>query len=212
MTAAWRLSVATLSQQLPQAMELLRCCAFFGPEAIPRDLFRRVTRDTDTRVSNLLADPILLARAIRELGRFALVRIDGRTILLHRLIQALLRADLDPAEQASYQHEVHLILAAASPKNPDDNRRWPRFEELVAHVSSPVTELAQCPDPPCAPLAWTSRGTFTDPETSWLLAIPLKPSLSSGQRTLVQTMTWSLMRSAIWATLCVNLVTTRPPT
>jgi tetratricopeptide (TPR) repeat protein len=146
MTAAWRLSVATLNNQLPQAMELLRCCAFFSPEPIPRDVFRRSTQAAGTRVSDLISDPILLARAIRELGRYALVRIDGRTIQVHRLIQALLRADLDPAEQASYQHEVHLILAAASPTNPDDNRRWPRFEELVAHVSSPVTELARCPD------------------------------------------------------------------
>ena len=48
MTAAWKLSVATLNRQLPQAMDLLRCCAFFGPEPIPRDLFRRGTQATDT--------------------------------------------------------------------------------------------------------------------------------------------------------------------
>jgi hypothetical protein len=147
MTAAWRLSVTTLSKQLPEAMELLRCCAFFSPEPIPRDIFRRGTQATNTRVSDLLADPILLARAIRELGRFALVRIDGRTIQVHRLIQALLRDDLDEAEQESYQHEAHLILAAGSPTEPDDDRQWPRYAELVAHVASPVTQLAQCRDP-----------------------------------------------------------------
>jgi hypothetical protein len=146
MTAAWRLSVATLSKQLPEAMELLRCCAFFSPEPIPRDVFRRGTSATNTRVSGLIADPILLARAIRELGRFALVRIDGRTIQVHRLIQALLRDDLDEAEQESYQHEVHLILTAGSPKEPDDDRQWPRYAELVAHVASPVTQLALCRD------------------------------------------------------------------
>ena len=32
MTAAWKLSVSTLNRHLPQAMELLRCCAFFGPD------------------------------------------------------------------------------------------------------------------------------------------------------------------------------------
>lgn len=147
MTAAWKLSVSTLKRHLPQAMELLRCCAFLGPEPIPRDLFRRGTQATDTRVSDLLANPILLARAIRELGRFALVRIDGRTIQVHRLIQALLRGELDPDEQASYRHEVHLILAAGAPKDPDDNSLWPRFAELVAHVASPFTELAGCHNP-----------------------------------------------------------------
>ncbi|HEX9538783.1 MAG TPA: FxSxx-COOH system tetratricopeptide repeat protein [Streptosporangiaceae bacterium] len=147
MTAAWKLSVSTMNRQLPQATELLRCCAFFGPEPIPRDVFRRGTLATQTRVSDLLANPILLARAIRELGRFALVRIDGRTIGVHRLIQALLRDELDPNEQARYRHEVHLILAAAAPADPDDNRLWPRFRELVAHVAAPATGLAQCRDP-----------------------------------------------------------------
>jgi tetratricopeptide (TPR) repeat protein len=146
MTAAWRLSVATLRKQLPEAIELLRCCAFFSPEPIPRDVFRRGTSATNTRVSDLIADPILLARVIRELGRFALVRIDGRTIQIHRLIQALLRDDLDVVEQESYQHEVHLILAAGSPQDPDDDRQWPRYAELVAHVASPVTQLALCRD------------------------------------------------------------------
>lgn len=147
MTAAWRLSVTTLSKQLPEAMELLRCCAFFSPEPIPRDIFRRGSQATNTRVSDLMADPILLARAIRELGRFALVRIDGRSIQVHRLIQALLRDDLDLAQQEGYQHEAHLILAAGSPTDPDDDRQWPRYAELVAHVVSPVTQLALCRDP-----------------------------------------------------------------
>ena len=44
MTAAWTLSVSALQQQLPEALELLRCCAFFGPDPIPRDVFRRGTR------------------------------------------------------------------------------------------------------------------------------------------------------------------------
>jgi tetratricopeptide (TPR) repeat protein len=144
MTAAWRLSVSTLRQQMPQAVELLRCCAFFGPEPIPRDVFRLGTQAGETQVSDLLEDAILLSRAIRELGRFALIRIDGRTIQVHRLIQALLRDELAVDEQDRYRHEVHLILAAGAPKDPDDNRLWPRFAELVAHVAAPATELDAC--------------------------------------------------------------------
>jgi tetratricopeptide (TPR) repeat protein len=153
MTAAWRLSVSTLDRQLPQAMDLLRCCAFMGAEPIPRDIFRRGTQATQTRVSDLLANPILLARVIRELGRFALVKIDGRKIQVHRLIQALLRDELDANEQATYRHEVHLILAAGAPKDPDDSRLWPRYAELVAHVGSPMTEVARCEDPSVRTLA-----------------------------------------------------------
>jgi Tetratricopeptide repeat/NB-ARC domain len=147
MTAAWKLSVATLNRQLPQAMELLRCCAFLGPQPIPRDIFRRGSQATQTRVSDLLANPILLARAIRELGRFALIKIDGRRIQVHRLIQALLRDELAPEEQATYRHEAHIILAAGAPEDPDDRMLWPRYSELVPHVLAPVTDLGRCRDP-----------------------------------------------------------------
>lgn len=147
MTAAWKLSVTTLVEKLPQAQELLRCCAFFGPEPIPRDVFGRGTQPAQTRVTSVMSDPIVLARAIRELGRFALVTIDGQLISVHRLIQALLRDELDDDEQSAYRHEVHLILAAAAPKNPDSPDEWPHYRELLPHVASDSTKLARCRTP-----------------------------------------------------------------
>jgi tetratricopeptide (TPR) repeat protein len=144
MTAAWKLSVTTLRQQLPQAQELLRLCAFFGPDPIPHDVFRRRPQTEVAAVSELIEDPILLSRAIRELGRFALVKIDGRAISVHRLIQALLRDELSPGEQASLRHQVHLILVAGTPGDVNDSELWPRYEELLAHVGADATELAAC--------------------------------------------------------------------
>jgi tetratricopeptide (TPR) repeat protein len=141
-TAAWTLSVNKVEQQLPQARELLRCCAFFGPDPIPRDVFRRGGQATGTKVTDLMADPILLARAIRELGRFALVNISGRQISVHRLVQALLRGELTAEEQVAYRRDVHAILAAAAPVNPADDRQWERFGELLPHVTSEATEMA----------------------------------------------------------------------
>jgi tetratricopeptide (TPR) repeat protein len=146
-TAAWQISVEKVREQLPQAQELLRCCAFFGPDPIPRDVFRRGTQATGTRVSDLMADPILLASAIGELGRFALVNIAGRAITVHRLIQALLRDELDEQEQARYRREVHSILAAAAPVNPADEQQWDRYRELLPHVTSGATDLAASGDP-----------------------------------------------------------------
>ena len=147
MTAAWKLSVTALNDRLPEALKLLRCCAFFGPDPIPRDVFRRGTKATETRIGDLIEDPIQLARAVRELGRFALVKIDNRTLSVHRLIQALLRDELDHLEQADYRHEVHMILAAAAPATPDDSNLWPRYDELVAHVANRETRLAECRAP-----------------------------------------------------------------
>lgn len=146
-TAAWSISVAKVRQQLPQAQELLRCCAFFGADPIPRDVFRRGTQATGTLVSDLMADPILLARAIRALGRYALVTIGGRSISVHRLVQALLRDELSEQERVRHRHDVHMILAAAVPVDPADDRQWPRYRELLPHVASEATGMAQCRDP-----------------------------------------------------------------
>ncbi|MEO3863316.1 FxSxx-COOH system tetratricopeptide repeat protein [Acrocarpospora sp. B8E8] len=149
MTAAWSLSVAQLSAKLPEAVDLLRCSAFFGPEPIPRDVFGPPSEKfpPSLKLGSLLADPILLSRAIRELGRYALARIDSvsRTIQVHRLVQALLRQELPPDEQAAFRREVHLLLASAAPYEPDDNASWSRYAELLGHVTP--ADVASSQDP-----------------------------------------------------------------
>ncbi len=72
---------------------------------------------------------------------------DGAYITVHRLIQALLRAELDPAEQGRYRQDAHSILAAGAPGNPTDAKTWPQYRDLVAHVGSPTTDLAHCQVP-----------------------------------------------------------------
>jgi tetratricopeptide (TPR) repeat protein len=153
MTAAWKLSVATLQRRTPEALELLRCCAFFGPEPIPRNVFRRGAQPTGTPVADVISNPIAMSRAVRELGRYALVTLDGSSVSVHRLIQALLRDELTEAERASYRYEAHLILANAAPADPDDATTWSRFEGLLPHVNSESTELPKSHEPAVRDLA-----------------------------------------------------------
>jgi tetratricopeptide (TPR) repeat protein len=136
MTRAWQLSVGQLEKQLPVAVDLLRVCAFFGPEPIPVDVFRRRVRSATPHLGEILGNTILRARTLRTLGRFALAHIDSRarTIQVHRLIQALLRETVAEQTAAEFRGSVHLLLASAAPANPDENEQWDRFEELVPHV------------------------------------------------------------------------------
>jgi tetratricopeptide (TPR) repeat protein len=147
MTAAWQISVAQLRQQSPQAVELLRCCAFLGPEPIPRDVFKLGSQESRTGVAALIADPIALSTAFSMLGRFALVKMDGPYITVHRLIQALLRAELEPSGQSRYRQDAHTILAVGAPGNPTYASTWQRYRDLVAHVGSATTDLAHCQMP-----------------------------------------------------------------
>ena len=156
MTAAWSLSVSQLKESLPEAVELVQCCAFFGPEPIPLDVFVPVgdrigaepLTAVDLRLRALLSNPIMLNRAFKQLGRYALARLDdwNRTIQLHRLVQALLRDELKAEEQERIRHEVHLLLATAvMTRDPDDNRHWDRYLELLAHAEP--SRVTMCPDP-----------------------------------------------------------------
>lgn len=162
MTAAWSLSVSQLKEKLPEAIELLRCCAFFGPEPIPRDVFVPLSPSDpgqpaeadghlqvtlDPRLASLLDDPILLSTAIRELGRYALARIDStsRTIQIHRLVQALLRDELGQSDQVRMRHAVHMLLANAAPQMPDTPPNWSTYGDLLAHAEP--SRVVECPNP-----------------------------------------------------------------
>lgn len=136
MSAAWSLSVAALESKLPQAVELLRCLAFFGPDPVPRDILSRSSGLTRRLLSTVLADPIMLTRTLGELERFALARMstESRTIQVHRLVQALLRDQLEAEDRASLRHDVHVLLARGVPANPNDDRQWSRFSELIPHL------------------------------------------------------------------------------
>ncbi|MFI6392485.1 FxSxx-COOH system tetratricopeptide repeat protein [Nonomuraea sp. NPDC050547] len=136
MTAAWNLSVGRLSERRPEAIELLRCCAFFGPEPIPRDVFSQRIRDLSPGLAELLANPIMLSRSVGELGRFALARIDpgSRTIQVHRLIQALVRDELEGEERTKHLGDVHRLLTGLQLGNPEESANWTRYGSILGHV------------------------------------------------------------------------------
>jgi tetratricopeptide (TPR) repeat protein len=151
--AAWSLSVTRLRTQTPYAMELLQCCAFFGAAPIPLELLERGRYILRSPLQGTLKDPILLGRAIRALGRYALVRIDNyrRTLEVHRIIQRLIRDELEKNTRFIIRHEVHMLLAAADPGDPDDVQNWPKYEDLLAHVGP--SEVVECRTPEVRSLA-----------------------------------------------------------
>ncbi|WP_066368812.1 FxSxx-COOH system tetratricopeptide repeat protein [Herbidospora mongoliensis] len=136
MTAVWKLSVRGLRAKLPEAMEVLHCCAFFGPEPIPRSVFRRGAGEYAPKLRAILSNPIIRDKIFRELGRFALTRLDttAGTLQVHRLVQALLKDELSEQDRERYRSEVHLLLAGAAPPDPDDATKWDDYAALFAHV------------------------------------------------------------------------------
>jgi tetratricopeptide (TPR) repeat protein len=146
--AAWNVSFDALRQRNLAAHQMLQICAFFSPEPISRDLFTGVRGvSISPEVDETLRDPIRLARAIRDINRYGLAKIDHRnnTIQLHRLVQLVLRNRMtNPKLQAQMQHGAHQLLTNLDPNDPDASRNWPRYWELLPHAYA--AEVVDCSD------------------------------------------------------------------
>jgi nucleoside phosphorylase len=150
--AAWTMSLERLSETNQAAMRLLEICAFFAPEPITRALFANAgasgrAQDENDDFEQALRDPIKLNKAIRDIQRFALARINHRTstIELHRLVQAVVREGVHADRREEVRHRGHQLLAAANPGEPDNVAHWGRYQDLLTHVL--VSEAVRCDDP-----------------------------------------------------------------
>lgn len=136
--AAWNVSFEELKTRNPAAHQILHICAFFSPEPISRDLLTGVSRvSISPELDAALRDPIKLARAIRDINRYGLAKIDhgNNTLQLHRLVQLVLRNRvMAPQVHARMQHGAHQLLAALDPNDPESSRHWPRYRELLPHA------------------------------------------------------------------------------
>ncbi|RSM37685.1 hypothetical protein DMA12_35685, partial [Amycolatopsis balhimycina DSM 5908] len=145
--AAWNVSLDRLRDENRGALELLEVCAFFSPEPIPRAMFSGVRNvPTSEVLEETLGDPIQLGRAIREITRYSLAKIDHRsdTLQLHRLVQLVLRNKLGPDDQERVRHTAHLLLATRDPKLPDSVDYWSRYAEMLPHIRA--VDARNCTD------------------------------------------------------------------
>ncbi|MEW2031009.1 FxSxx-COOH system tetratricopeptide repeat protein [Streptomyces roseifaciens] len=146
--AAWNVSLDRLREDHPSALQLLQVCAFFAPEPIDWYLFSAVRGiEGPAALRATLDDPIKLGRAVREIGRYALARIDHRksTVQVHRLVQRVLIERMSEVERKEMRHCAHQVLAYSDPRNPQRSPDWPRYSALLPHVRA--TRLVECEDP-----------------------------------------------------------------
>jgi hypothetical protein len=136
--ATWGLAADRLGEQAPAAMQLLELCSFLGSEPISLRLLSMGRRAAlPAPLNTAVQDEIALRRAVRDVGRCGLARVDParNSIELHRLVKAVLRDRLDPGRRLIYQRAVRELLTAADPGDPiGDPSRWPEHAELTPHV------------------------------------------------------------------------------
>ncbi|MEV6843924.1 FxSxx-COOH system tetratricopeptide repeat protein [Actinoplanes sp. NPDC051411] len=135
--AAWNVSLDHLARSRPAALRLLQLCAFLAPEPIARNLLSVPNAaQIEDEPDSALGDPIIFGRAIREISRYALARIDhvDNNIQLHRLVQAVLVQRMTEAERQTMRSRAHRLLAANDPNQPEVRASWRRYAELHPHL------------------------------------------------------------------------------
>ncbi|MFI1223398.1 MULTISPECIES: FxSxx-COOH system tetratricopeptide repeat protein [unclassified Streptomyces] len=135
--AVWDISLGRLSAENPAARQLLQICACMAPEPIPLSMLRggrnvQITPELD----RVLRDPLLLARATRDLSKLSLVRLDHKagTLQMHRLMQNVIVARMEPEEREQMRNAAHLLLTTAKPGGPASPEQWPAYLGLLPHV------------------------------------------------------------------------------
>ncbi|MDL2077981.1 FxSxx-COOH system tetratricopeptide repeat protein [Streptomyces sp. GXMU-J15] len=141
---AWGVSLDRLREQDPGALQLLRICAYFAPEPIPRSFFAEPWGELVVpELDGVVGDPLRFSRAVRVINRHSLARIDhaAGTIQLHRLVQSALRSRMSDEEVRRFRHAAQLLLARNRPGDPGDPAHWPAYAALYPHVlASGATE------------------------------------------------------------------------
>jgi tetratricopeptide (TPR) repeat protein len=130
----WQVSLAQV-QPTPGAVALLEVCAFLSPEAIPRELFATQLNSSAATLGMLAEDPFALDQAVAALHRFGLVKASEQTLMVHRLLQQVVRDGLDATAAGNRAGMAVRLLAEAFPvEGVEDPGVWPRCEKLLPHA------------------------------------------------------------------------------
>jgi hypothetical protein len=137
----WRLNLDRVAATSPAAVQLLWVASFLAPEAIPPDLLGADPQILPAELAQAANDELVLDEAVGALYRYSLVTRDHEGIRVHRLVQAVARADLGDQEPEWARLAVRLVLAAF-PINSHEVAAWPTCERLLAHLLA-VTDHAE---------------------------------------------------------------------
>jgi hypothetical protein len=129
----WQVALDRL-RVIPGAHDLLAMCSFLAPDDIPRALLREHADELPEPLRQTVRQPLMYNRAISALGRYSLVTVTKETLTVHRLVQAVIRASLNPDDQRRWAGTALRLVDAAFPRDSGDVAFWP----LVPHAMAVV--------------------------------------------------------------------------
>jgi tetratricopeptide (TPR) repeat protein len=115
--ATLSLSFLQVERFNPTAAHLLRLCAFLDPDAIPEEIFPAAADALDPVLQPALCGALELDAALAALRRYSLVRRHPgtKTLGIHRLVQAMLRENMDEETQRQWAERAVRAISRMFP-------------------------------------------------------------------------------------------------
>jgi tetratricopeptide (TPR) repeat protein len=134
LAASVQITLDRLGAQSSAALELLMLAAYLGPEPIPWTLFTICPAQLPEPLGTVAADPLAFSALIRLVRQYGLARPEPTTLVLHRLLAAILRTQPHPPQDLATR-AVLLLRAAVPADDPLYNpQSWPTWRQLLPHV------------------------------------------------------------------------------
>lgn len=126
LAVTFEIAFARISEESPDAANLLTLCAFLAPDDVPLEIF------SDGIAAGMLSDAPAAAATIQA---YALAKVRGESYLsIHRLTQAIARDRLGDDERKEWAEAAVTVMQAAFPFEQRDTRTWPPSERLLQHA------------------------------------------------------------------------------
>ena len=141
-SATLGLALSRLAGEAPAAAALVRVLAFLAPEPVPlalllasRKAAGRLDPEVAAAVGSLLGDPVAAGDAITALRRYSLVSPAGDgLVLVHRLVQAITRAQLTVEAAGRWKQAAAVLAEAAVPGEARLPAAWSACAVLLPHA------------------------------------------------------------------------------
>jgi tetratricopeptide (TPR) repeat protein len=132
-TITFTLAFEKLETQSKAAADLLRLCAFLAPDAIPEEIFLESAEVLGENLFPVVSTPLLWNQTLRIALRYSLLKRDSqeRTLAVHRLVQQVIREDMEEEEQRQWAERTVDALATSSPDITFE--QWPLCERRLIH-------------------------------------------------------------------------------
>ena len=185
-TVTFSLAFKRVADDNPAAADLLRVCAFLEADSIPEEIFSEGAKELGEVISSLAKSPLGLSDAIEEAGRFSLLQRNPevRTVSLHRLVQAVLKDEMDSDTRRVWAERAVRGGNAVFPRV--EYSSWATCNRLIAHAQSLASLIDEYGfDFPEAALLLNQAGNYLNKRAQYAEAEPLlKRSLDMKEKAL----------------------------